>query len=117
MDGCIFCKIITGEIKDSIVKSGKNFIAIKDINPAAEGHTLVIPRQHYANLLDIPESLGEELLSFIKEVASELINRKLGNGFNIIMNNFSSAGQLVPHAHIHIIPRKDGDGLRFIVKK
>ncbi len=115
-DECIFCKIARGEIKSEIVKSGNSFIAIKDISPIAEGHVLIIPKQHYVTLLDIPNKMGEELLQFTKELVSEMLDKKLGDGFNIIMNNLKPAGQLVMHAHIHLIPRKENDGIRFFVK-
>ena len=114
---CIFCKIIRGEIKADFVKKSDRFVAIKDAHPVCEGHTLIIPKKHMGTLLDIPNNLAEELLKFTKEVASDLLDKKLGNGFNIIMNNLEPAGQLVMHAHIHVIPRKDGDGIRFFVKK
>ena len=113
---CIFCKIVKKEIKSDIVKEGNSFIAIKDVNPVAEGHILVIPKKHYATLLDIPNNLAEELLKFVKEVASEVLDKKLGDGFNIIMNNLEPAGQLVMHAHIHVIPRKEKDGIRFLTR-
>ncbi len=112
---CIFCKIARGKIKAEIVKSSNNFIAIFDTKPAAEGHTLIIPKKHFVTLLDINNTLGEELLKFTKEIASSLLEEKYGDGFNIIMNNLEPAGQIVKHAHIHVIPRKEGDGLRMIV--
>jgi len=113
MVDCLFCKIAKREMKSDIIKESNNFIAIKDINPVAEGHTLVIPKRHFVTLLDIPDKLGAEMLKFTKEVAGDLLDKKLGDGFNIIMNNLECAGQLVKHAHIHVIPRKDGDGIRF----
>lgn len=113
---CIFCKIARKEIKSEIVKESANFIAFKDINPVAEGHTLIIPRGHYATLFDIPSKMGEEMLDFAKQIAKEMIDKKIGSGFNIIMNNLAPAGQLVMHAHIHIIPRKEKDGIRFFLK-
>jgi histidine triad (HIT) family protein len=116
-DNCVFCKIVKGEIKSEIVKTGNSFIAIKDANPVANGHLLIIPKQHYVTLLDIPNNLAEELLKFLKELASELLGKKLGDGFNVIMNNLEPAGQFVMHAHIHVIPRKEGDGIRFLVRK
>ena len=116
-DDCAFCKIISGEIKAEVLKASENFIAIKDINPVAEGHLLIVPKKHFVTLLDISNSLGEELLQFTKSAASDILNKKLGSGFNVIMNNFSSAGQFVMHAHIHIIPRKEGDGIKFLVKE
>lgn len=114
---CIFCKILRGEIKSEILKEDENFIAIKDINPISEGHTLIVPKEHYVTLLDIPEEIAVEMLKFTKKIASGLIENGLGSGFNIIMNNFSSAGQFVMHAHLHVIPRKEGDGIRYLVKE
>ena len=116
-EDCIFCKIVKKEIKSDFVEESNIFIVIKDINPVSEGHLLVIPKKHYATLLDIPDKMGAEMLNFIKKVSSKLLDSKKGDGFNIVMNNLPSAGQLVMHSHIHIIPRKDGDGIRFLVRK
>ena len=113
-NNCIFCKIAQGKIKVEKIKESDNFIAILDAHPVVEGHTLVIPKKHFVTLLDINNTLGEELLKFTKEIASFLLDKKYGDGFNIIMNNLECAGQVVKHAHIHIIPRKEGDGLRMI---
>lgn len=113
---CIFCKIAKGERRVEMVKESDNFFAIRDLNPVAEGHSLVIPKKHFVTLLDIHNKLGEELLKFTKEVAGDLLDSKLGDGFNIIMNNLEPAGQFVMHAHIHVIPRKEGDGIRFFHK-
>lgn len=111
---CVFCKIAQGKIKAEIVKSSNNFIAIFDARPAVKGHMLIIPKKHLVTLLDINNTLGEELLKFTKEAASFLLEEKYGDGFNILMNNLEPAGQVVRHAHIHVIPRKEGDGLRMI---
>jgi histidine triad (HIT) family protein len=112
---CIFCKIARGEIKvERIIKESNNFFAIRDANPRAEGHTLVIPKKHFVTLLDIPNKLSEEMLKMIKDVAFLLLEKKYGDGFNIVMNNLSAAGQAIMHAHIHIIPRKENDGLSMI---
>jgi len=113
---CIFCKIVSKEIGSELLKESDNFIAVKDINPVTEGHTLIIPKKHYVNLMDFPKELGGDLIEFMKLVASDILGKKLGDGFNVVMNNFPSAGQLVPHAHIHLIPRKEGDGIRFLTK-
>ncbi|MEK6819563.1 MAG: HIT family protein [Nanoarchaeota archaeon] len=113
-DNCVFCKIIKGEIKTSKVEESDNLIAILDANPKSEGHTLIIPKRHYVTILDIPEKLSAEILKMIKKVSSDLLEKKKGDGFNIIMNNLPPAGQVVMHAHIHIIPRKENDGLRMI---
>ena len=111
---CIFCKIARKEIKSDIVMESNNFIAFKDIKPKTEGHTLVTPKKHYVTLLDIPNTLGKEMLEFTKKVASYLLDKKYGDGFNISMNNLEVAGQVVMHAHLHIIPRKEGDNVRTI---
>ncbi|MCX8159165.1 MAG: HIT domain-containing protein [Candidatus Pacearchaeota archaeon] len=113
---CIFCQIAKREIISEIVHESDNFIAIKDINPVAEGHMLVIPKKHFVTLLDIPNKLGNEMLEFCKKVSFELLEKKLGDGFNLVMNNLEPAGQFVMHAHIHIIPRKEDDRIRFLVR-
>lgn len=113
---CIFCKIARGDIpagKGKISESN-NFLAFLDINPKTENHTLIIPKKHFVTLLDMPNKLGEELLKFTKQVSSKLLDEKKGDGFNIIMNNLEPAGQVVKHAHIHILPRKENDGLKVV---
>jgi histidine triad (HIT) family protein len=115
-DDCVFCKMAKGEIKAEREAESDNFFAIRDIHPVAEGHLLVIPKRHFVTLIDISGKLGNELLNFLKKVSSDLLEKKLGDGFNVIMNNLEPAGQLVKHAHIHVIPRKEGDGLRFFVR-
>ena len=120
---CIFCKIVKGEIPSTKTYEDDNFIGILDIHPKAEGHTVIIPKKHFRNLLDMPASLGNEMLEAIKEVGLSLIKDGKVNagslssdnevsGFNVIINNEPAAGQVVFHAHIHVIPRKTGDGLK-----
>ena len=77
----------------------------------------MIPKKHFVTLLDIPASLGEEMFTLCKSITSRFLDKKLGDAFNIAMNNLPPAGQVVPHAHIHLIPRKEGDGLRFLTKE
>lgn len=112
---CIFCRIANGEVKNEMVMVSNNFFAIEDIKPVSEGHILIIPKKHYVTLLDLPDNLGEELLKFTKSIASMILEKKMGDGFNIIMNNLEPAGQIVKHAHLHIISRKEGDGLKSLV--
>jgi len=113
-ENCVFCKIIKGEIKAEKVIETNNFLAFLDVNPKAKGHTLVIPKKHFVTLFDIPATLGKEMLQITKQVASRLLEKKLGDGFNLLMNNLEPAGQIIKHAHIHIIPRKENDGLDVI---
>jgi histidine triad (HIT) family protein len=112
---CVFCKIVKGELPCKKVYENDNFLAFLDINPKAEGHTVMISKQHYRTILDLPKSLGMELLDAVKEVSMKLMNEKKGAGFNVIVNNFPAAGQVVDHVHVHIIPRNEGDGLHMIV--
>ncbi len=109
---CVFCKIVSSEIPSTKTYDGENFIGILDIHPKAEGHTIVIPKQHYRTILDMPSSLGGEVLDAIKEIGLNLIKEKKAEGFHVIVNSESVAGQAVFHAHIHVIPRKEGDGLK-----
>ncbi|MGV8142369.1 MAG: HIT family protein [Candidatus Pacearchaeota archaeon] len=109
---CIFCKIARGEVKSQpFVMENDTFFAIHDIHPISEGHTLVIPKKHCVTLLDMPANLGKDMLEILKKVSSKLMDEKLGDGFNLIMNNLAPAGQAVMHAHVHVVPRKEKDGM------
>lgn len=112
---CIFCKIVKGEIPPGKGKiyDDDNFIGILDLNPKAEGHSLIISKKHYKTLLDMPSTLGNELTDAIKKVSLDLINQKKGEGLNIGTNVGEASGQVVPHLHIHIIPRSKGDDVKF----
>ena len=107
---CIFCKIAKGEIPVDFVEETNNFVAFLDNNPISEGHTVIIPKEHFVNFLDLPSSLGSELSDIIKKIANERLKQGV-EGFNLLMRNGSSAGQEIFHAHIHVIPRKKGDGI------
>ena len=111
---CIFCKIAKKEIPVQFRAETNNFIAILDANPKTDGHTLIIPKKHYVTLLDIPNTLSQEMFQLIKKICSEILEKKQGDAFNILMNNLSPAGQFIMHAHIHIIPRKEDDNLRML---
>ena len=113
-EDCIFCKIAKGEIDSKKVYEDEDFFGILDINPKAEGHTLIISKKHFKNVLDVPSSLGSEFLDAVKKVALGLISQKKGSGFNLIVNCGSEAGQVVHHFHAYVIPRRKGDGLRGI---
>jgi histidine triad (HIT) family protein len=112
MEDCVFCKIIDGKIPSAKVYEDKSIICFLDIMPANKGHCLVVPKKHYETLLDIPEEEIENLMKAVKKVTKAL-SLSIGSGsYNIIWNNGKVAGQLVNHAHIHIIPRFKGDRLR-----
>jgi histidine triad (HIT) family protein len=107
---CIFCKIVAGEIPSHKVYEDDDVLAFLDITPVNPGHTLVIPKHHYENLLDLPEAEAQKLLSVIKKIAPAIMGAVGAKGFNLGLNNGVSAGQVVGHVHFHIIPRLENDG-------
>lgn len=117
MEECIFCKIVQGEIPCAKVYEDDTILSFLDIGPIQEGHTLVIPKEHYPSLLDVPDSLGSGLLQVLKSVGRAVMDATQAQGLNVIMNNFPAAGQIVPHAHWHLIPRYAKDGLKFWPQK
>ncbi|CAM2061680.1 histidine triad (HIT) family protein [Desulfovibrionales bacterium] len=109
---CIFCKIVTGIIPCARIFEIDTILAFMDIAFVQPGHALVIPKGHYPTLLDLPTGLGIDLLAAQQTVARAVQIVTHADGFNLNMNNFEAAGQLVPHAHFHIIPRHLGDGFK-----
>ncbi len=107
---CIFCKIVQGEIPCAEVYSSPRVMAFMDIGPVNKGHTLVIPKQHYPTLWEVPSDLGEELLDALKRVGRGIMDATKAAGLNVGMNNHKAAGQLVFHAHFHLVPRFPDDG-------
>ena len=112
---CIFCQISQGKIPSEKTFDDDNFFAILDNKPKTQGHTLIIPKKHYKTILDMPASMGNELLDAIKKVSFELIKKHKAEGINIAVNTGQAAGQIVHHAHVHILPRKKGDNVHTIV--
>jgi histidine triad (HIT) family protein len=112
MNDCIFCKIIKGEIPANKIYEDENSLAFLDITPTNPGHILLIPKKHYENLYDLPNETLKQLAPIIKKIAIAAKKGVQAEGINIGMNNEKSAGQLVPHAHFHIIPRFSNDGHR-----
>ncbi len=108
---CLFCKIVRKEIPSEIFFESENFISIRDIHPISEGHSLIISKKHYKNLLDFPNLLGNELINTAKEVFFKIQKETKCEGFNLVQNNFAVAGQIINHLHFHIIPRKKNDGV------
>lgn len=104
-ESCIFCKIAKKEIKTEIFEESENFLCFPDNKPKTKGHCLIIPKKHFANLMDLPVLFGNELLGIIKKVAEKRL-REGNDGFNLAINNGKEAGQVVMHAHFHLIPRK-----------
>ncbi len=112
MEDCIFCKIIAGKIPAAKIYEDKNILSFLDIMPANKGHCLVIPRKHSPTLIEMSDDDLSSLMKVAKKVARAL-SLSFGNGsYNIVMSNGKEAGQIVNHAHIHIIPRFQKDRLR-----
>jgi len=112
MRDCIFCRIAAGEAPAARVLETPTVLAFLDIAPVHYGHTLVIPKSHYQNLLELPDALWTEMGQVCRRVAQALRATLHAQGFNLGMNNFEAAGQVVFHAHLHVIPRYHTDGLK-----
>lgn len=110
-EDCLFCKIVQNEIPSKKVFENDSVLAFLDINPISEGHTIVIPKNHYPTLGKVPDKEISELFKAVKTVAKKIYANLKIDGYNIVMNNHSAAGQMIEHAHIHIVPRTRGDGL------
>lgn len=107
---CIFCKILNGEIPSSKIYEDENVIAFLDLFPVNKGHSLVVPKAHYENILDTPPEVLEKIVVAVKKVAQAVLKATESNGFNLGVNNGEVAGQVVPHVHFHIMPRFKNDG-------
>lgn len=109
-DACIFCKIAAGDIPSKTLYEDEDFRVILDLGPAARGHALILPKDHFRNLFDLPEETAEKAIVLAKKMALRM-REKLGcDGLNLVQNNEETAGQTVFHFHMHIIPRYEGDG-------
>jgi histidine triad (HIT) family protein len=104
---CVFCEIIKGNIPSRKVYEDENFLAILDISQTTRGHTLVMPKKHYDNFLEMPAAEFEALMSKTQLIAKQVIASLNAKGCNILINTNEVAGQSVMHTHVHIIPRYD----------
>ena len=109
---CIFCKIINGEKKKKKVYEDDDVLAILDISQATKGHTLVMPKKHYANLYEIDNEVFIKVMSRAKELAKDITAKTNALGCNILNNCNEAAGQSVMHFHVHILPRYKNDDLK-----
>ncbi len=107
---CIFCKIANGEIPSKTLYEDEDFRVILDLGPASKGHALILPKNHYANLYELPEETAGEVMKLAKRMAAQMTERLGCEGFNLVQNNGELAGQTVFHFHMHLIPRYREDG-------
>lgn len=108
---CLFCKIACGEIESEKVYEDESIVAFLDIFPAAAGHTLIIPKDHYDTLNNTPEPVLAKLISVAKTAARAITGAFNADGVNLFQNNGEAAGQIIHHVHFHIVPRFLDDGL------
>ena len=111
LKNCIFCKIINENMPAEVVYENDDVIAFLDINPANKGHVLVIPKEHQRTMDSLSTNKLPSLISATQLVTKTIQSATSCHGYNVIMNNEKAAGQIVPHAHFHIIPRLEGDKL------
>ena len=113
MADCIFCKIIAGEIPSSKVYEDNQIVAFLDISQVTPGHTLVVPKQHFRNLLEMDADNTSQLFARVPDIARKVMKATGAKGMNILNNNEEIAGQTVFHTHVHLAPRYDEtDGLQ-----
>ena len=110
MSTCIFCRIVAGAIPAQIVARDEHAVAFLDIEPLADGHTLVIPLQHAALLEEMPPVAAAGLFAMVARLAGDVRTVVDAAGSTIGINNGAATGQTVPHVHVHIVPRWPDDG-------
>ncbi|MCI8416766.1 MAG: HIT family protein [Lachnospiraceae bacterium] len=112
---CIFCKIANGEIPSSTIYEDEDFRVFLDLGPAAKGHALIVPKEHYASIYELEDTLCSRVFLLAKKLALRMREVLHCDGINIMQNNGPVAGQTVFHFHLHLIPRYEGDsaGIRW----
>lgn len=111
-ENCIFCKIANGGIPSATLYEDEDFRVILDLGPATRGHALILPKEHYANVIALPEEVTAKAFILAKKMAAKMMEVLHCDGVNVVQNNGEAAGQTVFHFHIHLIPRYEGDGSR-----
>lgn len=104
---CIFCEIIKGNIPSKKIYEDDDILAILDISQTTKGHTLVMPKEHYDNILECPKETAAKLINVAQDLSKEITTNLDAKGFNLLVNTNEVAGQSVNHLHLHIIPRYD----------
>jgi histidine triad (HIT) family protein len=118
MTDCIFCKIINGEEPErTVIFENHSVLAIKPIHEISPGHTLVIPKQHYLDLFDIPADSLKQIINVSQRLAKSLQEKYKSTGTNLLHASGKDAGQSVFHFHMHVVPRYENDNLDLWLKK
>lgn len=108
-DNCIFCKLANGVIPTNSIYEDEDFNVILDMSPATKGHALILPKEHYKNLYELPEDTAADVMRLAKKMAVKMTEKLNADGFNLVQNNNEVAGQTVFHFHMHLIPRYSDD--------
>ena len=112
MKDCIFCKIAKGKIPANKIYEDEDFIVFLDIRPINKGHCLIVPKQHYERLDDMPDEVLARELPLAKRIAKAVLEVTGMKDYNLFNTNGETSGQEVFHHHLHVIPRKVNDGLK-----
>ena len=107
---CVFCRIVDGDLPSRTVHESDEALAFLDANPLAPGHTLVVPREHYETVGELPPETAGAVFAAVSEVTPRVEAAVDADGTTVAVNNGTAAGQEVPHTHVHVIPRFEGDG-------
>ncbi len=110
---CIFCRIVSGEIPARRVLETDDCIAFLDVGPLAPGHCLLVPKRHFDSLGQMPAQVAGSMLSQLPALGKAVVAATQADGFNVLLNDGKVAGQVVGHVHVHVIPRKESDGLGY----
>ena len=111
---CIFCKIANGEIPSKAIYEDNDFKVILDLGPATKGHALILPKEHAANLFELPDETASKVLVLAKKLGAQMKENLKADGMNLVQNNGEVAGQTVHHFHLHLIPRYENDGQKIL---
>ena len=109
-EDCIFCKIANGEIPSKTLYEDEDFRVILDLGPATRGHALILPKEHAANLYELPDETAAKAMILAKKMGARMVEKLHADGLNLVQNNGETAGQTVLHFHLHLIPRYQNDG-------
>ena len=112
MEDCLFCRIVAGSVPSHKIYEGEHTFAFLDIRPVNIGHTLVVPKRHSEDIFSIEAADWRAVNEVVRKLAPKVKEATGADGINIIMNNKKQAGQLIDHAHVHIVPRFAGDGFK-----
>lgn len=113
---CIFCKIANGEIPSTSIYEDDTFKVILDLGPATKGHALILPKDHGADLFELPEDTAAKAMVLAKRLGKQMVENLKADGLNLVQNNGEAAGQTVHHFHLHLIPRYKDDGQHILWK-